>query len=188
MKKLNITKEAFEKSQYFKNKYGKLEYVSESGKVFKTNKGKVLMFKESKLADDEKWIDYPADDIDSDNLPADKLPWNVDSDNNQTLFKEIHNYLKSLGDDLLYETLTREPDNGEIDSPRPLSWDFQAALEKARNIVCQEISDECGEDIVWLKDVTKHVSPKEYARRLVDCVLERKPTKTIAKKLAKIGY
>lgn len=47
MKKLNITKEAFEKSNYFKNKYGKLKYVSESGKIFKTNKGKILMFKES---------------------------------------------------------------------------------------------------------------------------------------------
>ena len=46
MKKLNITKERFEKSNYFKRKYGKLEYVSESGKLFKTNKGKVLMFKE----------------------------------------------------------------------------------------------------------------------------------------------
>ena len=47
MKKLNITKERFEKSRYFTKKYGKLEYVSESGKVFKTSKGKVLMFKES---------------------------------------------------------------------------------------------------------------------------------------------
>ena len=47
MKKLNITKEQFEKSRYFKNKYGTLEYVSESGKLFKTDKGKVLMFKES---------------------------------------------------------------------------------------------------------------------------------------------
>ena len=47
MKKLNITKEAFEKSNYFKNKYGKLEYVSESGKLFKTNKGKILKFNES---------------------------------------------------------------------------------------------------------------------------------------------
>lgn len=27
MKKLNITKEAFEKSKYFKDKYGELEYV-----------------------------------------------------------------------------------------------------------------------------------------------------------------
>ena len=47
MKKLNITKEAFEKSNYFKNKYGELEYVSESGKVFKTSKGKLIKFKES---------------------------------------------------------------------------------------------------------------------------------------------
>lgn len=47
MKKLNITKERFEKSRYFTKKYGNLEYVSESGRLFKTNKGKVLMFKES---------------------------------------------------------------------------------------------------------------------------------------------
>ncbi len=55
MKKLNITKEQFEKSRYFKNKYGTLEYVSESGKVFKTNKGKLLKFKES--------IDSEGDDV-----------------------------------------------------------------------------------------------------------------------------
>jgi hypothetical protein len=47
MKKLSITKEAFEKSKYFTSKYGKLEYVSESGKLFKTEKGKILKFKES---------------------------------------------------------------------------------------------------------------------------------------------
>ena len=47
MKKLPITKESFEKSKYFTNKYGKLEYVSESGKLFKTEKGNILKFKES---------------------------------------------------------------------------------------------------------------------------------------------
>ena len=46
MKKLNVTKERFEKSRYFQKKYGKLEYVSESGNLYKTNKGKVLMFNE----------------------------------------------------------------------------------------------------------------------------------------------
>lgn len=46
MKKLPITKEAFEKSRYFTKKYGTLEYVSESGKVFKTSKGKLLKFNE----------------------------------------------------------------------------------------------------------------------------------------------
>ena len=47
MKKLNITKEQFNRSRYFQRKYGRLEYVSESGKVFKTSKGKVLKFTES---------------------------------------------------------------------------------------------------------------------------------------------
>lgn len=44
MKKLNITKERFEKSRYFQRKYGKLEYVSESGNLYKTNKGRILKF------------------------------------------------------------------------------------------------------------------------------------------------
>ena len=39
MKKLNITKERFEKSRYFTRKYGTLEYVSESGRLYKTSKG-----------------------------------------------------------------------------------------------------------------------------------------------------
>ena len=53
MKKLNITKEQFNKSQYLQKKYGKLEFVSESGKYFKTSKGKVLKFKES----NNSWTD-----------------------------------------------------------------------------------------------------------------------------------
>ena len=49
MKKLNITKKQFSESKYFTTKYGKLEYVSESGKFYKTDKGNVLKFvKESK--------------------------------------------------------------------------------------------------------------------------------------------
>ena len=47
MNKLNITKEQFNRSRYFQKKYGTLEYVSESGKVYKTSKGRVLKFNES---------------------------------------------------------------------------------------------------------------------------------------------
>jgi hypothetical protein len=47
MKKLNITKERFEKSRYFQKKYGTLKYVSESGNLYKTSKGKIMKFKES---------------------------------------------------------------------------------------------------------------------------------------------
>jgi hypothetical protein len=55
MKKLNITKERFEKSNYFKRKYGNLEYVSESVKMFKTNKGKILKFTKEDSSDE--WDD-----------------------------------------------------------------------------------------------------------------------------------
>ena len=61
MKKLNITKEQFNRSRYFKNKYGNLEYVSESGKIFKTSKGKLLKFKES--GDEVLYGDYYFDDL-----------------------------------------------------------------------------------------------------------------------------
>ena len=55
MKKLNITKERFEKSNYFQRKYGNLEYVSESGKIFKTNKGQILKFTKEDSSDE--WDD-----------------------------------------------------------------------------------------------------------------------------------
>ena len=54
MKKLNITKDKFTESKYFTTKYGKLEYVSESGNVYKTSKGHVLKFiNESESVDEE---------------------------------------------------------------------------------------------------------------------------------------
>ena len=46
MKKLNITKKQFSESNYFQKKYGTLKYVSESGNVYKTDKGNVLRFDE----------------------------------------------------------------------------------------------------------------------------------------------
>ena len=59
MKKLNITKKQFTESKYFQKKYGKLEYVSESGKLFKTSKGKVLKFKEARedASVESDWFD-----------------------------------------------------------------------------------------------------------------------------------
>ena len=52
MKRLHITREHFEKSKYFTRKYGNLKFVSESGKLFKTDKGHVIKFSESMSNDD----------------------------------------------------------------------------------------------------------------------------------------
>lgn len=43
-RKLNITKKQYNESRYFQKKYGKLEYVSESGNIYKTDKGRILKF------------------------------------------------------------------------------------------------------------------------------------------------
>jgi len=87
MKKLNITKERFEKSRYFTKKYGTLAYVSESGKVFKTDKGKVLMFKES-IGDDDDYARFVMGNL-------------TDS---------IEKYLKSNKDDLDLESVEQVMD------------------------------------------------------------------------------
>ena len=48
MKTLNITKKQYGESKYFTKKYGTLKYVSESGKVYKTDKGNLISFVEAK--------------------------------------------------------------------------------------------------------------------------------------------
>lgn len=61
MKKLHITKEQFSKSKYLNQKYGKLKFVSESGRYYKTDKGEVLnLFHEAK-----EYIDDDSIDVDS---------------------------------------------------------------------------------------------------------------------------
>ena len=87
MKKLNITKEQFEKSRYFKNKYGTLEYVSESGKAFKTSKGKVLMFKES----NNRWTDrsYGGGRHKGDIFSLNDLPGNFPKDKFMSLIESL---------------------------------------------------------------------------------------------------
>lgn len=53
MKKLNITKKQYDESKYFNNKYGSIKFVSESGKLFKTNKGVVLALEGTEPTDQE---------------------------------------------------------------------------------------------------------------------------------------
>ena len=52
MKKLNVTRKHFNESKYFQEKYGKLAFVSESGKLFKTDKGQILKFAKEDSSDE----------------------------------------------------------------------------------------------------------------------------------------
>ena len=55
MKRLNITRKQFVESKFLQRKYGKLNLVNESGKLFKTNKGKILKFTKEDSSDE--WDD-----------------------------------------------------------------------------------------------------------------------------------
>ena len=69
MNKLNITKKQYSESKYLQKKYGKLEYVSESGKVFKTSKGHLIkLLQESDEDDDRLWVLITIEDDDSTNV------------------------------------------------------------------------------------------------------------------------
>ena len=77
MKKLKITKKQFNESNYFQKKYGTLKYVSESGNVYKTSKGKILKFKESNGSfADESTLDM-AEEIFTALRRANKNRWNL---------------------------------------------------------------------------------------------------------------
>lgn len=51
MKTLNITKKQYDESKYFNQKYGKLKFVSEDGKVYKTDTGNLIQFSEKSKFD-----------------------------------------------------------------------------------------------------------------------------------------
>ena len=99
MKKLNITKEEFNKSKYFTSKYGKLEYVSESGKLYKTDKGNVLKFvkeSENQYDDMEKEFTYKGITItryDYESLPCPMAASQVDDKCMQKIAYDIYDYI-----------------------------------------------------------------------------------------------
>lgn len=215
MKKLSITKEQFEKSRYFKNKYGKLEYVSESGKVFKTSKGKLLKFKESTKKLGKKFtkenVEAPDDDLTcpecgGTNVYSDdgyatcgdcEYSWEIkdytkeSSDSFWHEYEtEMAKYLKKLDKDL-YEacTMTAEGRGPTFSrEKREWNWDFWSAQNKALDAVAEEIADEVGGEITIVDDVVEYTTGKDLAHRVVDYILTEKPSKLLARKLAKIGY
>lgn len=54
MKKLNITKKQYDESKYFNKKYGSLKFMSESGNLYKTDKGVIIALESEKKEDDDE--------------------------------------------------------------------------------------------------------------------------------------
>ena len=102
IKKLKVTKERFEKSRYFKRKYGKLEFVSESGKIYKTSNGTVLRF----VTEAREYVDDDSIDVDS----AEEFIIFDDPD----IFKKIAEVQKKEGQELQADVKDGEVNPEEV--------------------------------------------------------------------------
>lgn len=151
MKKLNITKEHFEKSKYYQNKYGKLAFVSESGELFKTEIGNILKFVEAKSSTHDDIDDSMEQDIEDNGLSnlADKPTVFAN-------FDELKDYIESC----VYDKKVGGSINGDgrlgsnIDEARIISW--LKTIFKGTNV-----SVEKPENRAWA-DVVLKIGDKSY--------------------------
>lgn len=147
MKKLNITKKKFNESRYFQTKYGKLEYVSESGNVYKTSKGHVISFNESG------------------NFPILSIQVSDDDIRNSQIYKDKVNRQKEIISNFLETT------KYEISTDRYPNADPNA-VEEAQDfvmMVANYTADEYGDDepdydfaLEWVRDIINGL--KELAK------------------------
>lgn len=102
MKKLNITKERFVESKTLQSKYGTLKYVSESGRIFKTDKGRILKF----VVEAREYIDDNSIDIDS----AEEFILFDDPN----IFEQIASIQQKEGEKIQYEVQSGEVTPNEV--------------------------------------------------------------------------
>lgn len=181
MKKLNITKEQFNKSQYFQKKYGKLEFVSESGKLFKTSKGKVLMFKEGKLNSDfdddldDDYYDGGHLDADEDNPKfsiGDKVIWN------DSLWKVVDCWYDSIEGSNLYDLkgLDTREETSDVPGDELCAYDGGIAYESnrkfGRKFAKESVGHGRGSSVgITCKIALKGDSPEEVLQNLHEKLL-----------------
>ena len=124
MKKLNITKKQYDESKYFNKKYGSLKFVSESGKLYKTDKGVVIALEGTndavKKESIEDIIDAREDDSDEETIKKEKVV---------SALKDVVDVIKGIAKD------------ADIEVPG-LVLDDEDDDDKDDDV---EITDECGD-------------------------------------------
>ena len=95
-----------------------------------------------------------------------------------------------MGEDLYLACTKTDEYRGPHFSTGAREWSdaFASAEDKAIHAIKKEIEVEVGEEISWIDDLPKYISPKDLAQRVVDYILAEKPDKPLARKLAKLGY
>ena len=132
IKNLNITKKQYDESKYFNNKYGKLKYVSESGNVYKTDKGVVISLESSNKPDTVK------EDIDEVEDVADK-------EEVAAALADVVDTIKAIADDNEIEVpgLAEDDEDSDDDSDDADDDEFEDGFETLDEGECQD--GECKE-------------------------------------------
>ena len=133
MKKLNITKKQYDESKYFNNKYGKLKYVSESGNVYKTDKGVVISLESSNKPDTVK------EDIDEVEDIADKED-TINKEEVAAALADVVDTIKAIADDNEIEVpgLADDDEDSDDDSDDADDDEFEDDFEKLDEGECKD--------------------------------------------------
>ena len=133
MKKLNITKKQYDESKYFNNKYGKLKYVSESGNVYKTDKGVVISLESSNKPDTVK------EDIDEVEDIADKEE-TINKEEVAAALADVVDTIKAIADDNEIEVpgLADDDEDSDDDSDDADDDEFEDDFEKLDEGECKD--------------------------------------------------
>ena len=133
MKKLNITKKQYDESKYFNNKYGKLKYVSESGNVYKTDKGVVISLESSNKPDTVK------EDIDEVEDIADKEE-TINKEEVAAALADVVDTIKAIADDNEIEVpgLAEDDEDSDDDSDDEDDDEFEDDFEKLDEGECKD--------------------------------------------------
>lgn len=158
MKKLNITKKKFNESKYFQTKYGKLEYVSESGELYKTTKCKVLKFNEGveqpQVAEspDDMEKEFTSHGIsitryDYESLPDPMAAYKLDDTTMQKIADEIYHELsKNWSEEEIDQYLGHPVDEKDV-SYDMIQDDFLAEMESVAIYNGMKYYEDLGDDI-----------------------------------------
>ena len=175
MKNLNITKKQYDESKYFNNKYGKLKYVSESGNVYKTDKGVVISLESSNKPDTVK------EDIDEVEDIADKEE-TINKEEVAAALADVVDTIKAIADDNEIEVPGLSEDDEDSDDAD--DDEFEDDFEKLDEGECKDgkCKCECGDKKSFRESAKRAARAKLIREAIAKRARIRKIKESIARR------
>ena len=180
MKKLNITKKQYDESKYFNKKYGSLKFVSESGKLYKTDKGVVIALEGTndavKKESIEDIIDAREDDSDEETIKKEKVV---------SALKDVVDVIKGIAKDADIEVPGLADDAEDSDDSDDADDDeFEDDFEKLDEGECKDgkCKCECGDKKSFRESAKRAARAKLIREAIAKRARVRKIKESIARR------